>query len=380
MPVLTLSLCRACPLALREQEQPPSIWLLRCAPPPRTWSLNTATLAAALLSAVFVVVAVLLHQHHHLAYDMPSVAQQPIPSTNVGFMFKEKHGEPLISGFTAVNGRTSPTSPRKTNGVNGMNSDTIVVRPLSRRSSDEVQEQKVPLPIRDDWNHSARPTENGLQNGHKRTTPPTTTTEGVGSPVNGFGKRRRSSSQEEEEYHSHNVDPTQSRRRLDSYKVISIEKDISQNNMSHNHSGPMENARDYPPMERHKHDRSWAARDPRETVHNGSSEPSHRDHHGGDGHNDSQASSPDQGSPPMGGVDSQGLGERSSTTEITRAGVQVDPKKRKRVSDDTTNRQAICTNVTKKQFANRTKTGCGTCRRRKKKCDEAKPECMSGPG
>lgn len=29
------------------------------------------------------------------------------------------------------------------------------------------------------------------------------------------------------------------------------------------------------------------------------------------------------------------------------------------------------------QFANRTKTGCGTCRRRKKKCDEAKPECKS---
>ncbi|CAN9288112.1 unnamed protein product [Alternaria alternata] len=44
-------------------------------------------------------------------------------------------------------------------------------------------------------------------------------------------------------------------------------------------------------------------------------------------------------------------------TEFTRAGVQVELKKRKR------------------QFANRTKTGCGTCRRRKKKCDEAKPEC-----
>jgi acetyltransferase-like isoleucine patch superfamily enzyme len=47
----------------------------------------------------------------------------------------------------------------------------------------------------------------------------------------------------------------------------------------------------------------------------------------------------------------------ANTTEVTRAGVQVELKKRKR------------------QFANRTKTGCGTCRRRKKKCDEAKPEC-----
>lgn len=41
----------------------------------------------------------------------------------------------------------------------------------------------------------------------------------------------------------------------------------------------------------------------------------------------------------------------------TNAVVQLDPKKRKR------------------NFSNRTKTGCLTCRRRKKKCDEAKPEC-----
>lgn len=39
--------------------------------------------------------------------------------------------------------------------------------------------------------------------------------------------------------------------------------------------------------------------------------------------------------------------------------IQHDPKKRKR------------------NFSNRTKTGCLTCRRRKKKCDEQKPECKS---
>ncbi|KAI4714518.1 hypothetical protein J4E89_000198 [Alternaria sp. Ai002NY15] len=56
--------------------------------------------------------------------------------------------------------------------------------------------------------------------------------------------------------------------------------------------------------------------------------------------------------------DSQSLSrDMIEETEFTRAGVQVELKKRKR------------------QFANRTKTGCGTCRRRKKKCDEAKPEC-----
>lgn len=31
----------------------------------------------------------------------------------------------------------------------------------------------------------------------------------------------------------------------------------------------------------------------------------------------------------------------------------------------------------KRNFSNRTKTGCMTCRRRKKKCDETRPECMS---
>ncbi|KAG8169013.1 hypothetical protein KVR01_001762 [Diaporthe batatas] len=48
------------------------------------------------------------------------------------------------------------------------------------------------------------------------------------------------------------------------------------------------------------------------------------------------------------------------TPEQRRDGVvQSDPKKRKR------------------NFSNRTKTGCLTCRKRKKKCDEAKPECSN---
>jgi hypothetical protein len=55
-----------------------------------------------------------------------------------------------------------------------------------------------------------------------------------------------------------------------------------------------------------------------------------------------------------------GMVESLNMSEVDRAGVQhINAKKRKR------------------QFANRTKTGCGTCRRRKKKCDEAKPECKS---
>jgi hypothetical protein len=50
------------------------------------------------------------------------------------------------------------------------------------------------------------------------------------------------------------------------------------------------------------------------------------------------------------------------TPEHRRDGVvQSDPKKRKR------------------NFSNRTKTGCLTCRKRKKKCDEKKPECEFEP-
>ncbi|KAF1810956.1 trimeric LpxA-like protein [Eremomyces bilateralis CBS 781.70] len=46
--------------------------------------------------------------------------------------------------------------------------------------------------------------------------------------------------------------------------------------------------------------------------------------------------------------------------ELTSAGVQVDRTKNR-----------------KRMFANRTKTGCHTCRKRKKKCDEQKPECAN---
>jgi acetyltransferase-like isoleucine patch superfamily enzyme len=64
-----------------------------------------------------------------------------------------------------------------------------------------------------------------------------------------------------------------------------------------------------------------------------------------------------------GGQNSDGEGGMYSgqyTPEQRRDGViQSDPKKRKR------------------NFSNRTKTGCLTCRKRKKKCDEAKPECSN---
>lgn len=66
---------------------------------------------------------------------------------------------------------------------------------------------------------------------------------------------------------------------------------------------------------------------------------------------DYPATSPD-------GEDNSGMYGGSYTPDGHRDGsIQSDPKKRKR------------------NFSNRTKTGCLTCRKRKKKCDETKPEC-----
>ena len=70
-------------------------------------------------------------------------------------------------------------------------------------------------------------------------------------------------------------------------------------------------------------------------------DPHHADHY--------QSPDPDD----MGGQMS--YGEYSTS----RAGVQVDSDRKRR----------------KRVFSNRTKTGCMTCRKRKKKCDEQKPEC-----
>ena len=71
---------------------------------------------------------------------------------------------------------------------------------------------------------------------------------------------------------------------------------------------------------------------------------------------DPHAHSADYGSGPDDDLGSQtAYGEYSTS----RSGVQVDADRKRR----------------KRVFSNRTKTGCMTCRKRKKKCDEQKPEC-----
>jgi hypothetical protein len=52
--------------------------------------------------------------------------------------------------------------------------------------------------------------------------------------------------------------------------------------------------------------------------------------------------------------------------------VRTDLGKRKRVSAPAL---FVSSLIEPQAFTNRTKTGCATCRRRKKKCDEGKPTC-----
>ncbi|KAF1940187.1 trimeric LpxA-like protein [Clathrospora elynae] len=110
--------------------------------------------------------------------------------------------------------------------------------------------------------------------------------------------------------------------------------------------------RNLPPLTRPEGERRWAT-EPRELPHNSYQEFQHRE---------PRPERLNNGMLPISPTRMDRVGESlemddTNAMEVTRAGVQVELKKRKR------------------QFANRTKTGCGTCRHRKKKCDEAKPEC-----
>ncbi|KAF2490777.1 hypothetical protein BU16DRAFT_134671 [Lophium mytilinum] len=290
---------------------------------------------------------------------MPSVAQPFI--NGVEFGHKDKLGEPARTGFTAVNGRGSPPQPHKTNGVSGTNgmpaSDTINVTPITRNSSEE-QDRKVPVPQREGWQY---PTTNG--NGHRIVTPPNGVERtATGSP----GKRKRSDSEEEANgYRAYENATSQARRRVASYD--SVQEDDSPNTVSHSLPVSIEH-----PVERSGS--TWQSRQRAENMNESQfAEALQRDSRSMESNGDRDGS-PDGGSMTADG-DTQNQGDRSSTTELTRAGVQVDPKKRKRVRSQLLPFPAMIN--TFQQFANRTKTGCQTCRRRKKKCDEAKPECSN---
>ncbi|KAH6639503.1 maltose O-acetyltransferas-like protein [Boeremia exigua] len=100
--------------------------------------------------------------------------------------------------------------------------------------------------------------------------------------------------------------------------------------------------RTLPPLDRLQSDRRWAA-EPAE----------YQEHH----HHEPRPLDPPHHMPPSHMSDPNEYDE--GATDPNRLNQDSDQKRSGR----------------KRQFANRTKTGCGTCRKRKKKCDEAKPKC-----
>ncbi|KAF2745614.1 trimeric LpxA-like protein [Sporormia fimetaria CBS 119925] len=259
---------------------------------------------------------------------MPSPTH-PRSKNSVDFMLEDPTGRHL----TSVNGNTSPTasftavnraSPPRLNSLNGMPPDTLHVRNYSPSHSDSAHEQK-PLPSSEQW-HPVRqvpqghsyPTSNGMD---RRDQP---------SPAPGSRKRPHSEDTQTFLPSPHSAAGTSSHQ-VSSYASPEASPPLS-------HSATMDSQRSLPPPASHgdqdgwRHDASHyrptpdAATPGPQQITNGTLE---------------QSPQPDAG-----------------MTTVTRAGVQIDTGRKR-----------------KRQFANRTKTGCGTCRRRKKKCDEGKPEC-----
>lgn len=264
----------------------------------------------------------------------PSVREQPVHNV-VRLDEKDRIPDTPVSGFTAVNGR----SPPQTLKLSGNGSERRHSRAELSPESDRPQDRRLlsQHPDRPDRPPSPRPLDRDAR---------------LSSP----GKRRRSLSDDDDE----DRDSYKRRASRDLRAVsVSSNSDFSEDEepLDYDDGDPAAQSRDFDsPHQLHGRapdaasgkDRGWYERSSGPSGQYADvlqREPQSMDaeHRKGDLDEEEHAHHP--------------ANDYGSTTEITRAGVQVDVKKRKRV------------------FSNRTKTGCQTCRRRKKKCDEAKPEC-----
>ena len=269
---------------------------------------------------------------------MPAVLHAPLTNTP-GFMLKERTAEPLAPAFTAVNGRTSPPSPRKLYGMSGMNGDSIHVRPIARTSPEAPQDPKGPAAPRDEWSVVRNVTENGHQNG--RAPPPALPDEDQSSAHS--GKRKRSGSPEDSQSDLSPEGSLVTRPRLDSYAMVGRDESprtvaqVQRLNLDNSQARAQLNLKDLqaralPPMasqDRPETERSWTQ--PHDASHNGYRDHQHHDARRMDRSHDDMNSHQNPHAQ-LNGSEDPNDHEHSSTTEMTRAGVQVDPKKRKRVS------------------------------------------------
>ncbi|KAJ2893936.1 Maltose acetyltransferase [Zalerion maritima] len=237
-----------------------------------------------------------------------------------------------MASFTALNGGTG--SPKATSPVNG--SFDVKAPPLEDRMPPSEPRPPVgtsPTGPRDAWPERPQyqPRYPDVEDSHKR---------------------KRSDSIEPRREHAppqpeRSEEPTSATRLTPSHNESRDPYGTPQREYRPVQYGPGdESARDHP-------NDSWYSRQSREerSAHHSQ----HPDEQSGDSmrrEGDYSATSPDGDDRSINAYDSH-YGADSRNDKL----IQGDPKKRKRV------------------FANRTKTGCLTCRRRKKKCDEQKPEC-----
>ncbi|RWA03247.1 hypothetical protein EKO27_g11858 [Xylaria grammica] len=243
-----------------------------------------------------------------------------------------------MATFTALNGGESKAS----DGVSG--SPTTRHVGSEERSSIQVAGQE-PNSGEPPLTQVARSPGSGLERPHYQS---------KFSEVEGTHKRKRSISMER----SHEAASTQDqdpRSRAEPREAYGVSRD-----RDYRHYGE----------EQREHGESWSSQQPSRDDRNlydsrdlPGSVPTHADEqstdslrraasHADSGH-DYSATSPD-------GDDSSMMYSGAYSQDQSRDPViQSDPKKRKR------------------NFSNRTKTGCLTCRKRKKKCDESKPECTN---
>ncbi|KAI9835515.1 MAG: hypothetical protein M1819_001966 [Sarea resinae] len=305
------------------------------------------------------------------------------PQKAPGSVEEERADEPAPSRFTAVNGQESSTAASE---VNVTRTETDNQNNGSRRpsvSSNKSAERTNTSTRREDW---ARPAPSGPepQPIHASTTQPQND-HSTNSPNASAHKRKRSISDERQSsstasYLNHGLPKSPTREHQDftdsGVGTEAADSDGHDKRYQGATSPNQDSQRRFPQYPQIENDRResnqpsghWYSQEVQ-----ASNQPYSAQRADSPANSDAQlAEALQRESQNMGssrgdystrspeGEDIQGTPQRTSeygTDRAPQSGVQVDHKRRKRV------------------FSNRTKTGCMTCRRRKKKCDEEKPEC-----
>ncbi|KAL6707139.1 hypothetical protein ACN47E_004686 [Coniothyrium glycines] len=245
---------------------------------------------------------------------MSAVLQMPSFSSSP-YGLQKQNVESFAPAFTSVNGKPS-TSP--------------------------TNEQKLPFPV-NTRTPPVRPLDNGYRSSSDSASPHLSS--GDISPAS--PNKRRHAESEDDSYVK--ISPVRSTTLSPNQSTATSRFSPAQYHSAKLPSMDNPQQRTLPPLDCAEAERRWAT-EPREMPHNGYQELQPRE-------NRLAESTPGAAQGPTSNVTELFTHEQTIGTELARSGMQAEPKRRKR------------------QFANRTKTGCGTCRRRKKKCDEAKPQC-----